>query len=192
MLLNIPIWVETLHTRCLTRNSRVAQRKRAGPITQRSVDRNYPLLHNNSIVFIWIYTTVQHLFVLTSFQVSSDIVDTLVEKKQQSGAEDACLAHNTEFGKSKLPLERHNNLPVYILLRTTVQHLYVVKYSHLDLNIIHMLLKKKQQSGAEEACWAHNPEVGRSKLPSATYQFDCLYMNLQNCRTSLCSNFFPS
>ena len=26
--------------------SRVAQRKRAGPITQRSVDRNYPLLHN--------------------------------------------------------------------------------------------------------------------------------------------------
>ena len=29
-------------------------------------------------------------------------------------------------------------------------------------------LEKKQQSGAEEACWAHNPEVGRSKLPSAT------------------------
>ena len=25
--------------------SRVAQRKRAGPITQRSVDRNHPLLH---------------------------------------------------------------------------------------------------------------------------------------------------
>ena len=28
-----------------------------------------------------------------------------------------------------------------------------------------------QQSGAAEACWAHNPEVGRSKLPSATFQF---------------------
>ena len=27
--------------------SRVAQRKRAGPITQRSVDRNHPLLHTN-------------------------------------------------------------------------------------------------------------------------------------------------
>ena len=27
----------------------------------------------------------------------------------------------------------------------------------------------KQQSGAEEACWAHNPEVGGSKPPSATY-----------------------
>lgn len=27
--------------------SRVAQRKRAGPITQRSVDRNHPLLHTH-------------------------------------------------------------------------------------------------------------------------------------------------
>ena len=25
-----------------------------------------------------------------------------------------------------------------------------------------------KQSGAVEACWAHNSEVGRSKLPSAT------------------------
>ena len=29
----------------------------------------------------------------------------------------------------------------------------------------------KQQSGAEEACWAHNPEVGGSKPLSATYIF---------------------
>ena len=29
----------------------------------------------------------------------------------------------------------------------------------------------KQQSGAEEACWAHNPEVGGSKPPSATNNF---------------------
>jgi hypothetical protein len=29
--------------------------------------------------------------------------------------------------------------------------------------------RKRQQSGAVEACWAHNPEVGRSKLPSARY-----------------------
>ena len=28
-----------------------------------------------------------------------------------------------------------------------------------------------QQSGAEEACWAHNPEVGGSKPPSATNKF---------------------
>jgi hypothetical protein len=26
-----------------------------------------------------------------------------------------------------------------------------------------------QQSGAAEACWAHNPEVGGSKPPSAIY-----------------------
>ena len=33
-----------------------------------------------------------------------------------------------------------------------------------------------QQSGAEEACWAHNPEVGGSKPPSATYQlFDPVF-----------------
>ena len=31
--------------------------------------------------------------------------------------------------------------------------------------------KSLQQSGAEEACWAHNPEVGGSKPPSATYKF---------------------
>ena len=29
----------------------------------------------------------------------------------------------------------------------------------------------RQQSGAVEACWAHNPEVGRSKLPSASNFF---------------------
>ena len=168
MLLNIPIWVETLYTRCLKRNSRVAQRKRAGPITQRSVDRNYPLLHNNSIVYIWIYRTVEHLYVLTSFQVSSDIIVTLVEKKWHSGVEDRCFTHNPGCGKSKLPSERHNNVPVYIQIRTTLQHLYVVKYSHLGSNIIHTLLEKKQQSFAEEACWTHNPEVGRSKLPSFT------------------------
>jgi hypothetical protein len=32
-------------------NSRVAQRKRAGPITQRSVDRNYALLTS---MFLWL------------------------------------------------------------------------------------------------------------------------------------------
>ena len=28
-----------------------------------------------------------------------------------------------------------------------------------------------KQIGAAEACWAHNPEVGGSKPPSATYKF---------------------
>ena len=32
-----------------------------------------------------------------------------------------------------------------------------------------------QQSGAEEACWAHNPEVGGSKPPSATNKFSWIW-----------------
>ena len=31
------------------------------------------------------------------------------------------------------------------------------------------LLSRTEQSGAVEACWAHNPEVRRSKLRSANY-----------------------
>ena len=38
-------------------------------------------------------------------------------------------------------------------------------------NIKWYFYSKCQQSGAEEACWAHNPEVGGSKPPSATYRF---------------------
>ena len=38
-----------------------------------------------------------------------------------------------------------------------------------------------QQSGAEEACWAHNPEVGGSKPPSATYQFYRLVPVIRAC-----------
>ena len=34
-----------------------------------------------------------------------------------------------------------------------------------------------QQSGAEEACWAHNPEVGGSKPPSATYNLYAAGLN---------------
>ena len=36
-------------------------------------------------------------------------------------------------------------------------------------------MQKFQQSGAEEACWAHNPEVGGSKPPSATNKFLSIY-----------------
>ena len=40
--------------------------------------------------------------------------------------------------------------------------------------LIYKLLKvtvNKKQSGAVEACWAHNPEVRRSKLRSAKFFF---------------------
>ena len=39
-----------------------------------------------------------------------------------------------------------------------------------------------QQSGAEEACWAHNPEVGGSKPPSATYTFSTHNGNKKNAK----------
>ena len=32
-------------------------------------------------------------------------------------------------------------------------------------------IKSEQQSGAAEACWAHNPEVRRSKLRSAKHYY---------------------
>ena len=42
------------------------------------------------------------------------------------------------------------------------------KASHFETSypLTHQFVR--QQSGAVEACWAHNPEVGRSKLPSAS------------------------
>ena len=51
----IIIWVIICHSRLIKVEvnlsfSRVAQRKRAGPITQRSVDRNHPLLHTTLVL----------------------------------------------------------------------------------------------------------------------------------------------
>ena len=55
--------------------SRVAQRKRAGPITQRSVDRNHPLLHTN--FHLRIIYSAEHL--LSSFTfVHSPVLDSIV------------------------------------------------------------------------------------------------------------------
>ena len=42
------------------KNSRVAQWKRAGPITQRSVDRNYALLKSFFIFLFWFFTLYQN------------------------------------------------------------------------------------------------------------------------------------
>ena len=55
--------------------SRVAQRKRAGPITQRSVDRNHPLLHTNFHLFI-IYS-VKNVIWSSTF-IHSSVLDSIV------------------------------------------------------------------------------------------------------------------
>ena len=71
--------------------SRVAQWKRAGPITQRSVDRNHALL----CIFVQYYFCpyVNNL-------VKSRYFHSFFNKKQ-SGAVEACWAHNPEVRGSK-------------------------------------------------------------------------------------------
>ena len=46
---------------------------------------------------------------------------------------------------------------------------FLISIKHLPYSL--------QQSGAEEACWAHNPEVGGSKPPSATYNLYAADLN---------------
>ena len=46
---------------------------------------------------------------------------------------------------------------------------FLISIKHLPYSL--------QQSGAEEACWAHNPEVGGSKPPSAMSKFFFLYFH---------------
>src|SRR4029434_1087035 len=72
------------------KKSRVAQRKRAGPITQRSMDRNHPLLRKPRQL------TLQ----LCRAQECSGRSPIWAEKKQ-SGAAEACWAHNPEVDGSK-------------------------------------------------------------------------------------------
>ena len=54
---------------------------------------------------------------------------------------------------------------------------------------IPVLTISDQQSGAEEACWAHNPEVGGSKPLSAIYIFFvfCDMLNTKNVKAMTCS-----
>ena len=78
--------------RCSTPNvySRVAQRKRAGPITQRSMDRNHPLLQKNPLF---------SSFFLLFFNFDPPMFHA--KCVQQSGAAEACWAHNPEVDGSK-------------------------------------------------------------------------------------------
>ena len=47
----------------------------------------------------------------------------------------------------------------------------------IELFNTHCIVIYLPQSGAEEACWAHNPEVGGSKPPSATYKLYAADLN---------------
>ena len=75
--------------------SRVAQWKRAGPITQRSVDRNYALL-----AFFFPSKSKPGFFFSFSF-FSSTLGNLPFLPPQQRGAVEACWAHNPEVDGSK-------------------------------------------------------------------------------------------
>ena len=64
-------------------------------------------------------------------------------------------------------LERSSRIFTNIAIAT----LFYYSFSIQDSFNISILPWHFQQSGAEEACWAHNPEVGGSKPPSATNKF---------------------
>ena len=55
-----------------------------------------------------------------------------------------------------------------------------------DLSISIVMPLNKKQSGAVEACWAHNPEVRRSKLRSAKCFFQKLKIHF-----TLAQNIYP-
>ena len=98
-----------------------------------------------------------------------DLIDSL----QQSGAVEACWAHNPEFRGSK---PRSASLAFgqswWLILRPAVANSALIdrktwKRRERILDLIDSL----QQSGAVEACWAHNPEVRGSKPRSASLAF---------------------
>ena len=82
-------------------------------------------------------------------------------QQQQSGAVEACWAHNPEVRGSK---PRSAKLSFYRFSST----LFIIpKLSHQkELSPV-----QQQQSGSVEACWAHNPEVRGSKPRSAKLSF---------------------
>ena len=86
----IHAWQDPKSTNTDSIFSRVAQRKRAGPITQRSVDRNNPLLHSNKIYAQITEFTLRVNFTLAwKFLVSSfENVDSATTDSSVGRAED--------------------------------------------------------------------------------------------------------
>ena len=75
---------------------------------------------------------------------------------------EACWAHNPDVGRSKLPSAKYE----LVVLKSIFQ-----SNNHFKNTFITKFLDNNKQSGAVKACWAHNPEVRRSKLRSAKKHF---------------------
>ena len=133
--------------------SRVAQWKRAGPITQRSEDQNLALLHCFIVLFLcccffFVFFFVC-LFLLLLYWCGFKIDITIAERF---------------FFKNSI-----SNIWRTLLSRMTFSLMQMtVKTSEITLQYIIYLFNSRKQSCAVEACWAHNPEVRGSKPRSAT------------------------
>ena len=128
-------------------NSRVAQWKRAGPITHRSEDRNLALL-----CFLFFYQFLSALFTRPKISHEKELSPV---QQQQSGAVEVCCAHYPEVRGSK-----PRSAIFTFLLPSFICAIYKrSKINHeKELSAV-----QQQQSGAIEVCWAHNPEVQGSK-----------------------------
>ena len=91
---------------------------------------------------------------------------------------EACWAHNPEVGRSKLPPANFFQEFRRKEIETVTSQIHrresgdtYTTFSQKNHNTRSAVFIKPlgQQDGAVEACWAHNPEVGRSKLPPANF-----------------------
>ena len=112
--------------------NRVAQRKSAGPITQRSMDRNHPLLN---VCFI-------------------------PQNKLQFDIRVYLLSKHEDFGWNSVHIWNHGKDPQPVLANNEISIMTWIEPGFGNLSEEH---STTQQSGAAEACWAHNPEVDGSK-----------------------------
>ena len=94
---------------------------------------------------------------------------------------EACWAHNPEVGRSKLPPANFFQEFRRKEIETVTSQIHrresgdtYTTFSQKNHNTRSAVFIKPlgQQDGAVEACWAHNPEVGRSKLPPAFFVKD--------------------
>ena len=132
----------------------MAQWRRAGPITQRSEDRNLALL-----CFLFFYQFLSALFTRPKISHEKELSPI---QQQQSGAVEACWAHNPEVRGSKPRSAMFFFLlPIFTALFTRP------KISHEN----ELSSVQQQPSGAVEVYWAHYPEVRGSKPRSAIFSF---------------------
>ena len=102
--------------------------------------------------------------------------------QQRFGAEEACWAHNPKVRRSKRRIANVLILSIIFSRRVCFLFLQTKCQSCCFLSVLILLLhfivlkptvgrsgsRWQQRFGAEEACWAHNPKVRRSKRRIAT------------------------